>query len=281
MKNNGLKRFMILVTAGALLAASTACGSSAAQAPYFTKGVYFCQEEESFYVFYDEKTGRTELTDGIGGLPFTCAQEDGKITFHMGGEDDESVRVLTVKSSEEGSVTGAFEDGKELVFSFEQFADPDNFDALNYIGGGADTVYRNPNGWSVRYDEKRFDVKESGNEVSFIYKDASAGENSLTASYIASKDPDTVLDELSKTWGTEAAEKTEGTFPGTSDVKGYWLSYDNLENGVGDTRSAIAREYMEGTLVFEMKGHNTGDDEKDMESSDSIAMLLDTLEFDK
>lgn len=119
----------------------TACGSSkadgsGASAPYFSKGVYYCQDEESFYVFYDENTGRTELADGIGGLPFRCEQENGRVTFHMGGEDEEGVRVLTVKSGDDNAVAGSFEDGTELTFAFEESADPDDFDALTY-GGGA------------------------------------------------------------------------------------------------------------------------------------------------
>ena len=69
--------------------------------------------------------------------------------------------------------------------------------------------------------------------------------------------------------------------PGTEDVKAYELSYEKFENGVGDSRLAIAREYKEGTLLLEMAGHNTGDDERDMESSDSISAILDSMTFEK
>ena len=293
MKIDWIKRFTIIMFSAALVFASTACGSKAEQAgaaqetaakagaPYFSKGVYFCQDEEAFYVFYDEKTGRTELTDGIGGLPFACTQEDGKVTFSLGGEDEEGKRVLTIKSCEEGTVTGEFEDGKEVTFGLEESADPDDFDALVFIGGGADTEYKSKDGWSVSYDDNRFDVKESADEVSFVYKDASAGNNSVTVRYIKAKDPDAVLDELAGSWGADTADKSEGIFPGTEDVKAYELSYEKFENGVGDSRLAIAREYKEGTLLLEMAGHNTGDDERDMESSDSISAILDSMSFEK
>ena len=124
--------FILVTACGISKPDEGAASQQGAEAPYFSKGVYFCQDEESFYVFYDEKTGRTELTDGIGGLPFRCEQENGKVTFHMGDEADESARILTVKSGEDGTVTGAFEDGEELTFTLEKSADPDDFDALTY-----------------------------------------------------------------------------------------------------------------------------------------------------
>ncbi|MCR5604305.1 MAG: hypothetical protein K6G27_11480 [Lachnospiraceae bacterium] len=43
--------------------------------------------------------------------------------------------------------------------------------------------------------------------------------------------------------------------------------------------TAVARDYMDGYLMFECTGHNSGDEEKDMEMSDILASIIDSIQF--
>ena len=51
------------------------------------------------------------------------------------------------------------------------------------------------------------------------------------------------------------------------------------EDGSGLYETAIARDYMDGYLVFELTGHNSGNDEMDMAVSDALAAVIDSFEF--
>ena len=72
---------------------------------YFHKGVYKADIQNKnnsyidFYVFYDENSGYTEDSKMGIGLPFSCVQEDGSL----------------------------------LIFSLAPSANPDNFDAFEYV----------------------------------------------------------------------------------------------------------------------------------------------------
>ena len=41
--------------------------------------------------------------------------------------------------------------------------------------------------------------------------------------------------------------------------------------------TAIARDYMDGALIFELTGHNGEDEEMNMEVSDRMAGIIDSL----
>ena len=255
-------------------------------APYFKKGVYSSVAAEAenpskdyFYVFYDEASGYTDDVVGTG-VPFACEQENGKITFHFGGDDEGMEDVFTVESSDGKKITGAFDDGLKLVLELEESADPDNFKAADFAGSSEDAydTYEDANGWSVKYNKNKIEVNKEDNVVSFVYTGQSAGTNMVTATYIADKKPEDVIDELAEGYGDKAT-KSESTFPGTEDVKGYRASLAPAEDGSGIYFEALAREYMEGTLVFELTGHNSGDDAMDMEVSDQMAMIIDSLTF--
>jgi hypothetical protein len=68
---------------------------------------------------------------GIG-LPFSCVQEDGYVKFKFGGSEEPD-DVFKIKSVENGNITGSFEDGSLLIFSLAPNANPDNFDAVEYV----------------------------------------------------------------------------------------------------------------------------------------------------
>ncbi len=255
-------------------------------APYFLKGVYMyypvADEDPSmdrFYIFRTGEEGYTENGSDGTGAPFSCKQADGKVEFTFGGEGEET-EVFTVQSLENRAVTGAFEDGVKLVFLPVDDEDPDTFDAVNYINAqsGKDLVYTDANGWRVRYDPDLFEVSKDGTSVNFVYTGESAGTNMITAYYTVENDAKTTIDNLAKEWG-ENATTTEGIFPGTEDAPGYWAVLPPAEEGSGIHMTAIARDYMDGALVFEMTGHVCGDDEIDIPVSDALAGVIDSLEF--
>ena len=255
--------------------------------PYFTKGVYvnYVADAEDppltyFYVFYDEASGYTE--DGINGigLPFACEQRDGTVVFHMGGAGEEEKELLTVDSFENGTVIGHMENGIKLAFVPEEGADPDNFNAQNYVNAetGEDAVFESANGWKVRYDPSVITVNDAGSVTTFVYTGESAGTNMVTATYDVGKDAKTVIEDLQKEWG-DNAQVFESSFPGAEDVDGYWVTLTPTEDGSGLYETAIARDYMDGYLLFEMTGHNSGDDAIDIPVSDALATIIDSLEF--
>ncbi len=284
------KRILTVICFAFVVACLTGCGGqkkAVAKAPYFTEGVYvnYAAEAENppmdyFYAFYDEGTGFTDDgTVGIG-LPFSCTQKDGAVDFSFGGEDG-IIDVLTITSVEGGSVMGHFDDGLELMFVPVPGVDPHTFDAQNYMNAtaGEDLIYHDANGWSVKYDPELFTVNDGGPMVSFVYTGESAGTNMITASYVVDgKDAKEAIEALAKEWG-DGADTSEGIFPGTGDVTGYWATLPPADEGSGLYSTAVARDYMDGYLMFELTGHNSGDEEADMAVSDALAGIIDSLEF--
>ncbi len=251
---------------------------------YFSVGVYLNttegekSENDKYYVFSADTYGHTD--DGISGLPFDYENRDGGVWFSFADTDPEDEDYLTVESVDNGVVTGTFKDGKKQVFTPVADVDPETFDAENYkrSANGEDLIYRDANGWRVRYDPKLFTVNGGGPSVSFVYTGESAGTNMITASYNVDKDAKTAIADLAKEWGDKAST-SEGIFPGTEDVTGYWVTLPPEQGTSGLYCTAIARDYMQGYLLFELTGHNSGNDEEDMAVSDALASVIDSLEF--
>ncbi len=253
---------------------------------HFTKGVYANYSLSSadsaksyFYIFYDENSGYTaDGRNGIG-LPFSCVQQDDSIIFHFGGEDDYGM-VLNIKSDNNGIISGEFDnDGNELLFEQLENIDPEGFDAMNYANAHNEVAYTDPNGWRVKYDPDNFAVNSDDNIVSFVYLGESAGTNMITATYVTGKDAETTINDLANSWGADITNKARSIFPGTEDIDGYWAYVVPMSDGSGLYMTAVARDYKDGTLIFELTGHNGEDDDMNMEVSDSLAMIIDSLEF--
>jgi hypothetical protein len=257
-----------------------------AEGVYFTTGVYAnylvgADEKTYFYVFENEEVGHTD--DGVTGvgLPFTCEQEEGKVTFTFGGDGDLPM-ILNVTSIENGVVTGNFGDEKELVFEPVAGVDPTSFIAENYINAPEESVFYAPNGWSCKYNSTLFEVTQQDGNVFFVYTGESAGTNMITVTYdIEHKSGEEAIKALGESWGDKTSY-SEITFPGTEDVKGYYASLFPEEGaeGSGLYSEAFGRDYMDGALIFEVTGHRSGDEALDMAVSDSIAMIFDTISFD-
>ncbi len=147
-----------------------------------------------------------------------------------------------------------------------------------YFTKGEDLVYSDANGWSVKYNPSVITVNQSGPITSFVYTGESAGTNMVMVTYDVGKDAKTAIADTAKSWG-EKATTSEGVFPGTEDVKGYWAILPPATEGSGLYETAVARDYMDGYLVFELIGHNSGNEELDMAVSDALATIIDSLQF--
>lgn len=265
------------------LVAST--GAVAAES-VFSRGVYvnYAKDAENpdktyFYVFNGDGTGSIEdaTADTSNYFEYDIGKKD--VTFYIGSIDPVE-EIFTVKSVEDGYVYGSFDDGLELVFEPVD-VDVDTFNATNYINGqnGDAFVYHDANGWSVKYDPEVITVNAGGPMTTFVYTAESAGTNMITATYTVDKNAEDSIKELGKALGDKAIY-TEGVFPGTEDVKGYWVVLNPEEGGSGGYMTAIARDYMEGTLIFEIDGHFGEDEENNMLVSDTLAGIIDSLTFE-
>lgn len=257
---------------------------SVTAAPYFTKGVYVNYADgvalrDYFYIFYDEESGYTESGNNGDGLPFSCKQEGSQVTFSYGGQEEVARDVLEVTGISNGIITGTFEDGTVMNFEPISWDDPYSFNAQNYINPANDAVFEAATGWTAHYDANLFDVTQQDNYVSFVYNGEGAGTNMVMVTYDITSNAEEAIDKIYTSWGSENATKTKSIFPGTENIDGYWASLPPAQKGSGLYQTAIARDYMDGCLIFEVIGHNTGDEEKDMAISDSLAMIIDSISF--
>ena len=96
----------------------------------FDKGVWSASIDgkiDTYFVFYDETSGKTVTADGKGGVGFTCEQSGLNIVFHFGSADDGTKAVFRTDSN-----IGTFYYGDKTVdytFEFIEKADADNFEA--------------------------------------------------------------------------------------------------------------------------------------------------------
>ena len=258
------------------------------KAPYFTKGVYANYSEELddpdktyFYVFDDDTYGHTEDgANGGTGLPFDTEQTDGSVSFRFGGAD-EPEEILTITAVEDGFIHAYFEGAEDrpLIFELLKDEDPDTFSGENYVNGPEDSVYHDANGWSIRYDATLFEITPQGPQTFIVYTGESAGTNMITVTYTVENKAEAAVRELGKSWGDKTTY-SEGPFPGAGYAKGYWAVLPPEDGGSGIYETAIARDYMDGALIFELTGHKSEDEEKSIEVSDRMAGIIDSLTWD-
>lgn len=257
-------------------------------APYFAKGVYANYSEELdnpdktyFYVFSDDTYGYTEdgANGGIG-LPFSLKQTDGSVKFWFGGAD-ETEEILTITAVEDGFIHAYFEGAEDrpLIFELIKDEDPDTFSGENYVKGPENSVYHDANGWSIRYDATLFEITPQGPQTFIVYTGESAGTNMITVTYTVDNKAEAAIKELGKSWGDKTTY-SEGPFPGAGYAKGYWAELPPEEDGSGAYETAIARDYMDGALIFEITGHKGEDEEMNMSVSDRMAGMIDSLTWD-
>lgn len=252
----------------------------------FTKGVYanYAAEAENpektyFYRFFGDGSG--SIDDGAVGTSNFFQYQIGvdTVTFEIGSIDP-STEVFTVSSCEDGLIKGHFDDGVELVFEPIPDADPDTFSAVNYVNAanGEDLVYEGI-GWQVRYNPELIQVNPGGPVTTFVYTGDCAGTCMITATYTVENNGKDAVKAMGEIWGDKTTY-SEGIFPGTEDVPGYWAVLNGSpEEGSGLCQTVIGRDYLDGALLFEFTVHNCGDDAVDIPVSDALASIIDSIEF--
>ncbi len=88
------------------------------------------------------------------------------------------------------------------------------------------------------------------------------------------------INEIGKPYGGKAYY-TQGIFPGTDDAKGYYVTIAPDKEGSGFCMSAAARDYKDGALVFESFEHMGEDEFNNIEVSDALASIIDSVQFSK
>lgn len=269
---------------------ATVEAEKAPEVDFFIKGVYANYaaeldnpEKTNFFVFTGEGIGYVEDGAANTGNSFSYEQYDGKVVFHFGNQDPYD-DTLTVSSFASGIVIGYFEDDVETVFELMPDIDPGTFDAVNYVNSlhHRDVLYTDANGWSIKYNPDRFVVNQGGPMTTIVYTGDCAGTCMITATYTAGGSAEEAVKAIGEEYG-DRAYYSQGPFPGTDDVEGYWvtISPDSDNYGSGAFKTVIARDYMEGVLVFEMDEHMGQDEEQNMEVSDNMAAIIDSLQFAK
>ena len=142
-------------------------------------------------------------------------------------------------------------------------------------------TYMSSDGFQIRYNALSIEASEIDEHTAqFVYLGQSAGTNMVTVSYIPAKQPEEVLYELTSDWGDqESITRLEGIFPGTSDKWGYWRIMDSATDSSGLNQTAIAGEYNDGVLMFEITSHVSGDDGMDMAVSDTLSELINSITY--
>ena len=100
----------------------------------------------------------------------------------------------------------------------------------------------------------------------------------ITVTYTVENKAEAAIKELGGSWGNNT-QYSEGPFPGASYAKGYWAVLPPEKDGSGLSMTAIARDYMDGALIFECTEHLGNDDEMNMAVSDALAGIIDSLNW--
>ncbi|MCR5452083.1 MAG: hypothetical protein K6F00_05585 [Lachnospiraceae bacterium] len=140
--------------------------------------------------------------------------------------------------------------------------------------------HKSSDGWTVKYDPSLIAVTEENGITGFAYIGDSAGTNGIYISYVKDKQPQEVLGEMTSEWDQETLERTEGYFGTGSDKWSFTYSYPFEDGGSQAHESITALEYNGGVLVIDQISHLAGDEEIDMAVSDTLATVLDTMEFE-
>ncbi|MCR5735607.1 MAG: hypothetical protein K6G22_13450 [Lachnospiraceae bacterium] len=139
--------------------------------------------------------------------------------------------------------------------------------------------YNDANGWNIKYDPERFEITPNGPEVYIVYTGESAGTNMITVTYTVENRGKEAIQELGDSWG-DSTEYYEAPFPGAEYATGYWAFLEPEGGGSGLYMTAIGRDYMDGALIFELTGHMGDDEEMNIEVSDHLAGIIDSLTWD-
>ena len=144
-------------------------------------------------------------------------------------------------------------------------------------------IYKSGDGWSVRYNPELIRVNEAEDEVEFVYTGECAGSCLTAVSVVPDAQPQEVLGRQTQELSAEEMEnlvREEGYFAGD-----HWAFFEmtpasEVQGGDNVHEQWIAAEYNGGVLLVDTLVHYSGDDGKDMRMSDTLAEVLDSMEFE-
>ncbi|MBO7404662.1 MAG: hypothetical protein II557_06770 [Clostridia bacterium] len=190
-------------------------------------------------------------------------------------------------TGEYGSTTILFQAGTDVYYMLyvDNTADAEDvYNRVTVVGprsesegedGREQMTYMSADGFQIRYNALEVESRDIDDHTA-VFSCLNAPENTVSVCWIADKQPEEALYEITESWGDqEAILRTEGLFPGTTDKWGYWRTFSD-ENLV---KGAIAGEYNGGVLVFVIESHLTGDDGKDMTISDTLSGIIDSITY--
>ncbi len=137
-------------------------------------------------------------------------------------------------------------------------------------------------GWTVRYDQNRFECNEVEGGASFVYSGECAGTDMLNILVFADQGPQEVLTQFASEVDPdmELWNRSEGYF-----YDGQWArmaSYvDETDSEDSIVYSYTSAEYNGGTILFECIMHQEPDENRGMEISDGMANIMDSIVFDQ
>ncbi|MBQ7535529.1 MAG: hypothetical protein IJT43_07920 [Stomatobaculum sp.] len=206
---------------------------------------------------------------GLLALTAACGQGTGKT---------ETTPEATAAATTAAAETKAAETKAEEMKTAETKAEETKAEETK---AAEDKVYKNSKGWQVRYDPSLIEVKEEKDGATFTYTGEAEGTDKVTISFAEGKQPEELLYELTSSWGDqEKIDRSEGFFPGAPENWAFWrvMNADTASDGIA--RTAIAGEYNGGVLYFDVETTPTGDDATDMQVSDVLAEVIDSIEFE-
>lgn len=161
-------------------------------------------------------------------------------------------------------------------------AEETNEAAAEETAAGYET-YKSGDGWSVRYNPELIRVNEAEDEVEFVYTGECAGSCLTAVSVVPDAQPQEVLGRQTQELSAEEMEnlvREEGYFAGD-----HWAFFEmtpasEAQGGDNVHEQWIAAEYNGGVLLVDTLVHYSGDDGKDMRMSDTLAEVLDSMEFE-
>ncbi len=146
------------------------------------------------------------------------------------------------------------------------------------VSTNVENVYVDEAGWSVKYPAN-VEVENDFGVVSFVLKGDETGSNLVTATYVEGESGKELSDRLTETWGAENTVSGECVFPGTENETGYLVSLTENEGEKVLYKVALARDYKDGVLVFEITGHTSGEKKLDAPVSSELVDIVDSVSF--
>lgn len=150
----------------------------------------------------------------------------------------------------------------------------------------ADTVssenaYDSADGWQIRYQKALINYDDSNaHSVRFNYTDSANADSFVKISYIADKQPEEVLAEITADWGNvDAIKRSQHYFPGTKDKWGFWRALFDVKDGKEIIKTAAACEYNGGVLTIESVENQCGQEAQDKVLSDTFSGLIQSISY--